>query len=347
MAYFQNLFDEYQGCWVLGAFGDTGKSMSLIFKVPGNKNRGEAFIAWNTEPYDLSTNDTLTFNFAYDQDFKNYAALSINVAGATASATTASEIRDLLNNNATFSDRFTAGINAANGGERGSGPFRVFIRQKKPAGTFRTYISNTSAELALKFNKYGGVADIPSYFEKDTIANRFATPEANSKLIRLSHTITGNTAANPTEITSVAHGLATNDVVYIVGSNSTPTINGQQTVTVTSADAFTVPVNVTTAGTAGEWLSTLEYQIVTDAGLDYTQMLLDWQHLRGRYGYYEFIKNTLDGSNRVITKLVYPSGSGAGAMAKKTFYTYTGAATVPSSELDTPYILTASDLMTP
>ena len=39
--------------------------------------------------------------------------------------------------------------------------------------------------------------------------------------------------------------------VQITGSNSTPSINGTWTVTVLSATTFSVPVNVTVAGTAG------------------------------------------------------------------------------------------------
>lgn len=65
-------------------------------------------------------------------------------------------------------------------------------------------------------------------------------------------TITGNTLANPTVVTtSTAHGLATGDSVNITGSNSTPSINGDNTVTVISSTTFSVPVNVTVAGTAG------------------------------------------------------------------------------------------------
>jgi hypothetical protein len=66
-----------------------------------------------------------------------------------------------------------------------------------------------------------------------------------------SKTITANTLANPTVIASTAHGFETGDTVTIAGSNSTPTINGSRVVTKIDADHFSVPVNVTTAGTAG------------------------------------------------------------------------------------------------
>ncbi len=65
-------------------------------------------------------------------------------------------------------------------------------------------------------------------------------------------TITGNTAANPTVVTtSTPHGLTTGAVVNISGSNSTPSIDGSFPVTVLSPTTFSIPVNVTAAGTAG------------------------------------------------------------------------------------------------
>lgn len=54
-------------------------------------------------------------------------------------------------------------------------------------------------------------------------------------------------------VTSVAHGLTTGQTIFIIGSNSTPTIDGLRIVTVLSADTFSVPVDVTVAGTTGTW----------------------------------------------------------------------------------------------
>ena len=79
--------------------------------------------------------------------------------------------------------------------------------------------------------------------------------EANVAANR-SGSISANSLANPTVVTSVAHGLETGDVIVIAGSNSTPTINGSRTITKTGADTFTVPVNVSVAGTAGTWTFT-------------------------------------------------------------------------------------------
>lgn len=67
--------------------------------------------------------------------------------------------------------------------------------------------------------------------------------------------ITSSSIANPTTITTpVPHGLTTGDTVIITGhAGSTPTINGERTVTVTGANTFTIPVNVTGGGTGGQF----------------------------------------------------------------------------------------------
>ena len=66
-------------------------------------------------------------------------------------------------------------------------------------------------------------------------------------------TITTSTAANPSVITtSTAHGWVTGNVVAISGhTGSTPTIDGNRVITVLSTTTFSIPVNVTVAGTGG------------------------------------------------------------------------------------------------
>ena len=67
--------------------------------------------------------------------------------------------------------------------------------------------------------------------------------------------IVSNSIANPTVVTTLAaHGLATGDTVFFTNSTtSSPslTTTPQQVVTVISPTTFSVPVNVTVAGTAG------------------------------------------------------------------------------------------------
>lgn len=64
--------------------------------------------------------------------------------------------------------------------------------------------------------------------------------------------IASNSQANPSVVTTpVAHGLASGDIILISGvATSSPTINGERTVTVINATQFSVPVD-TSAGAAG------------------------------------------------------------------------------------------------
>jgi hypothetical protein len=75
--------------------------------------------------------------------------------------------------------------------------------------------------------------------------------------------IVANTLANPTVVSTLApHGLTTGDTVFFTASttsNPLLTATPQQVVTVISATTFSVPVNVTTAGTAGAF----DYAIIS------------------------------------------------------------------------------------
>lgn len=68
--------------------------------------------------------------------------------------------------------------------------------------------------------------------------------------------ITSNSIANPSVVTTpVPHGLTTGQVILISGvATSSPTINGERTVTVISTTTFSVAVNVTVGGTGGTFV---------------------------------------------------------------------------------------------
>lgn len=83
-------------------------------------------------------------------------------------------------------------------------------------------------------------------------------------------TVTSTSAANPSVIVATAHGMSTGDVaLFLTSTASTPDLNGTyQRVTVVDANTFTVPVNVTGAGTGGTFqsystsgLATLAYNV--------------------------------------------------------------------------------------
>lgn len=77
--------------------------------------------------------------------------------------------------------------------------------------------------------------------------------------------ITSISIANPTVITTSApHGLNNNEQIILAGTNSTPSANGVYTVTVLSSTTFSIPVDVTIAGTAGVWTKTSDIQYATN-----------------------------------------------------------------------------------
>jgi len=82
--------------------------------------------------------------------------------------------------------------------------------------------------------------------------------------------ITSNSIANPTVVTAASvHGLTTGDKVLIAGViTSSPTINGERTVTVISPTTFSVPVNVGTGGTGGTFVKSN----TNNGGIGYLQV---------------------------------------------------------------------------
>lgn len=135
------------------------------------------------------------------------------------------------------------------------------------------YTNSNSGEGIAQANDIPPLAqDITSFKGFTFYANTKTRQRLNLSLLSTTQlksyrtgSITSNTLANPTVITSANHGLTTGRTITISGSNSTPTINGSRVVTVISTNTFSVPVNVTVAGTAGSWATTDHSQLtITD-----------------------------------------------------------------------------------
>lgn len=356
--FFLNPFaEEFRGNWVLG-----DRAQSLTFICPPNTGRSqEEMVSFVKGPYDLTGNDTdgvdksyLTVNFAIDPEFKNYTSIAIDIesGAASSSAVTPEEIVTALNADATFADRFEA---STVGWTRNDDPEkRIRIRHKSTSMKMRSYISINGAETAIGFNRRGGVAELPTYFDRHTIANRFNFTDSQNHLIALNHVITGNTVANPTVVTSPGHNLSATQIIYITGSNSDPTINGTRIVSSPSGATFTVPVNVTTtAGDRGRYSTLVEYAIINAAvdvrgkslGFDATVVKDDWDLLTGRSGLFNCQNITVDGSDRITQIIEYPTGAKAGDFARMIKYTYTSTNTKPDTINEVPYVLRSGDIV--
>lgn len=94
-------------------------------------------------------------------------------------------------------------------------------------------------------------------------------------------TITGFSVANPTVVTQTTHNMTDGMQVYITGSNSTPSCDGFHTITYVGANSYTIPVNVTNAGSTGrgQRVFFIDPEGGTDAGKDGKTFANRWKTL--------------------------------------------------------------------
>jgi len=167
MSFFMNVYDfEFRGSLL-----SADRQYQQTFKIKANTNRPDYILSGNAEPYDFSTNPNLTISFCYDVQQVNYANVTVNIAGATAASTKASEVVSALNANTLFSSFFTASVFKTN--NIGVTENKVLIKSKNPKPNFKAYVLNTSAEGVIQFNKFAPIQELPSYFERYDIAQRF------------------------------------------------------------------------------------------------------------------------------------------------------------------------------
>jgi hypothetical protein len=109
-------------------------------------------------------------------------------------------------------------------------------------------------KMNAKFTVSGAVGEgqiVSDLTSRGTASNTQATPaDRHTQENVPAIPITNATVAASSVITSPNHGLVSTDVIWITGSTTTPTIDGERIVTVSDGNTFTVPVNVTSNGGA-------------------------------------------------------------------------------------------------
>ncbi len=270
MPYFQNPFNVN----FLGVMCLSDRQYNITFKVGANRNTSTNMVSWAPGPYALTGTNKFAIRWSADGG-RNYATISFTLTAG--SAVSADQVVTDMNANANFAAVFTASVFETN---------RIRIVSDIKNEFFRAYIPNTTdtgdptntAEQKLLFNKYAPVVELPTYFDRHTVANVNTYSDSTGSLIKLTQTD--------------------------------------------------------------------ENWVITNAGLS-TTAKNDYELMRGRSGLFTFTKNTVDGSNRVTTKIEYPAGAIVGDFAKKTTYAYTSSNTTPDKICEVPYTLTNSDLVTP
>ena len=179
MPFFMNVYDfEFRGSLL-----SADRQYQQTFKIKANTNRSDYILSGNTEPYNFSSETDLTISFCYDVEQVNYANVTIDISGSTASATTAAEVVTALNADNLFSTFFTASVFKTNIiGVTGN---KVLIKSKKPKSNFKAHVVNSSAEEFIQFNKFAPIQELPTYFERYDISQRFNFPDLGSERVIL------------------------------------------------------------------------------------------------------------------------------------------------------------------
>lgn len=180
MPFFQNVYDFEFRPTLIGS----DRQYQTGWKLKANTNRSDYMLSGNIEPYNLSGNNILTLNYCYDPNFVNYASLPVTISASSLSSATAQEVVTSLNSNSNFSSLFVALVYPSSNVP--TSPNKILIKGLRSKGNFRAYVSNTSAETILSFNKNAPIAELPTLFEKYTVANRFAYPNLGAdRIIKL------------------------------------------------------------------------------------------------------------------------------------------------------------------
>jgi hypothetical protein len=195
MPFFQNVFtSDFEGNWVLGDRHHVPK-----FVVRQNSGRGDEYVvAWSEGPFvgldgtdadGTDTRETLEIMYALREP-KNWALISVDImVGADdTSSVTPQEVATALNADTLFGERFQARLENFHDTNDGALSKRVTIRQKKPSTEMRFYVVNGKAEEVLQFNARAGVGEMPSYFARHTIDNRFTYDDCQNHVIALDMT---------------------------------------------------------------------------------------------------------------------------------------------------------------
>jgi hypothetical protein len=120
----------------------------------------------------------------------------------------------------------------------------IFFQNPNRSYTWNVYRTEGSSSNA-NFHIAGGINESSS----SNLAERFVIEETGTIGINfpsVNATLSTNTLGNPTEITTTLdHDLETGNSVVISGSDSTPSLDGTYTITVTATNKFTIPLDTT------------------------------------------------------------------------------------------------------
>lgn len=233
MPYYQNVFDsDFVGALLL-----SDRQYNMSFKVKPNKNTSTLMRAFGSAPYNTVGNTSLTFNVSIDSGAR-WGAFTVTITSGA--AVSAAQIVADLNADTNFTNYFSATLDAFSLDQKGLITIRATYRRE----IFKAYISNSSAETILKFNRYAGISQLPSYFDRHLISNIGTYVDCQGMLVKL---------VQPTHDTLITEaGLSTTakaDYELFAGRSGLFTFYKQ---TVDSSSRITVKIEYPAGAIAGD-----------------------------------------------------------------------------------------------
>lgn len=185
MPFFQNVFDS--------EFAAALASADKTFKIRPNSGRSKDVIAtWNRKlNYDLSGDDAdgnhnyiLTISVCNSPDGKVWQDIEIDFDDEEVSLSTITpwEIKTALEANAEVNAKFDIVLLP---GKSEAPTLQIKKKAKNNVDFFKFYIQNTGAETVLKFNARAGVIELPTWFSRHSIANRFTYTDGLGLIVEL------------------------------------------------------------------------------------------------------------------------------------------------------------------
>jgi len=200
MPFFQNpFFQDFRGNLVLG---DRQLSPSFVCPLHAQRGNTEVISVELTTPVDVTGADgdgnnikDLVINYAIDPNLRDFTAITVDLAAEAIvpAAATLLELVAGFNESDAFSAFFEATQQITTTGANPTG--RILIRSKLSAERIKFYVSNTGAETVLQFNARAGVAELPTYFARHTVANRYTYNDSVALLIQLDPSNAGGASA--------------------------------------------------------------------------------------------------------------------------------------------------------
>lgn len=260
--------DSLNGKYFLLNSGQNQNLYYVWYKTSGAAVSDPAISGRTGIRVDVNTGDSANTVASKTIDVLSRYPLDFSISGATNNVIITDVVKGVTIDTTAGTSGFTVSITQQGRGENSANNEVLLSTLVSPAqavdSTARSLqnVVNTNSSENEYIYYLSGLSDTPGKMLIEgrelasgqfyILANNSAVGDSFDPPVSPTHFISGNTVANPTIVTTTtSHSLVSNNQAVIAFTNSTPFINGLNTVTNLTSNTFSIPVNVTVAGTSG------------------------------------------------------------------------------------------------